>query len=74
MNVFVQNNQVSQWRPTIDAIYNAIDLQPKDWSKVKPISYKPQPIRSRTATLGAPVASSEEPMDRIAQHLGNMGI
>jgi hypothetical protein len=74
MNVFVQNHQVSQWWPTIDAIYNSIDLQPKDWSKVKPISYKPQPIRARTATLGAPVASSEEPMDRIAQHLGNMGI
>jgi len=24
--------------------------------------------------LFAPVASSEQPMDRIAQHLGNMGI
>jgi hypothetical protein len=47
---------------------------PKDWSKVKPISYKPQTIRARGATLGVPVASFEEPMDRIAQHLGNMGI
>ncbi|MBU3611063.1 hypothetical protein ICN32_10915 [Polynucleobacter wuianus] len=33
-----------------------------------------QPIRARTSTLGAPLASSENPMDRIAQHLGNMGI
>jgi hypothetical protein len=47
---------------------------PKDWFKVKPISYKPQTIRARRATLGVPVASFEEPMDRIAQHLGNMGI
>ncbi len=82
MSMFVQNNQASQWWPMIDAIYNSIDLPPADWSKIKITPYKPrpehqtqpQPIRARTATLGAPVASSEQPMDRIAQHLGNMGI
>lgn len=78
MNMFVQNNQVSQWWPVIDSIYNSIELPPPDWSKVKTSVYQPkpspQPIRARTATLGAPIASSEQPMDRIAQHLGNMGI
>jgi hypothetical protein len=80
MNMFVQNNEISRWWATIDSIYNSIEMPPPDWSKVKITQYKekpehrPQPIRARTATLGAPVASSEQPMDRIAQHLGNMGI
>jgi hypothetical protein len=78
MNMFVQNNQVSQWWPVIDSIYNSIELPTPDWSKVKTSVYQPktapQPIRARTATLGAPVVSSDQPMDRIAQHLGNMGI
>ena len=33
-----------------------------------------QPMQARTATLGAPLANSEQPIDRIAQHLGNIGI
>ena len=78
MSMFVQNNQASQWWPMIDSIYNSIEMLPSDWSKMKMTTYQPkpspQPIRARTATLGAPVASSEQPMDRIAQHLGNMGI
>ena len=78
MNVFVQNNQASEWWPVIDSIYNSIGLSTPDWSKSKVETYQPkaqpQPIRARTATLGAPVANSEQPMDRIAQHLGNMGI
>lgn len=74
MNVFVQNHGVYEWWPVIDSIYNSIGLPKPDWSKVKVTSYTPQPIRARTATLGVPVASSEQPMDRIAQHLGNMGI
>lgn len=78
MNVFVQNNQASEWWPVIDSIYNSIGLSVPDWSKSKVEAYQPkaqpQPIRARTATLGAPVASSEQPIDRIAQHLGNMGI
>lgn len=80
MNVFVQNNQASEWWPVIDSIYNSIGLSAPDWSKSKVETYQPktqpqpQPIRARTATLGSPVASSEQPLDRIAQHLGNMGI
>jgi len=74
MNVFVQNHGVFEWWPVIETIYNSIGLPKPDWSKVKIMSQAPQPIRARTATLGAPVASSEQPMDRIAQHLGNMGI
>lgn len=74
MNVFVQNHGVFEWWPVIETIYNSIGLPKPDWSKVKIMSNAPQPIRARTATLGAPVASSEQPMDRIAQHLGNMGI
>ncbi|OYY17410.1 MAG: hypothetical protein B7Y05_07460 [Polynucleobacter sp. 24-46-87] len=80
MNVFVQNNQASEWWPVIDSIYNSIGLSAPDWSKSMVETYQPkaqpqpQPIRARTATLGSPVASSEQPMDRIAQHLGNMGI
>lgn len=45
---------------------------------MKMMSYQPkpspQPIRARTVTLGVPFANLEQPMDRIAQHLGNMGI
>jgi hypothetical protein len=74
MNVFVQNHGVFEWWPVIETIYNSIGLPKPDWSQVKIMSQAPQPIRARTATLGAPVASSEQPMDRIAQHLGNMGI
>ena len=74
MNVFVQNHGVFEWWPVIESIYNSIGLPKPDWSKVKITGHAPQPIRARTATLGAPVASSEQPMDRIAQHLGNMGI
>jgi hypothetical protein len=78
MNVFVQNNRASEWWPVIDSIYNSIGLPAPDWSKSKIQTYQhkiqPQPIRARTATLGAPVANSGQPMDRIAQHLGNMGI
>lgn len=74
MNVFVQNHGVFEWWPVIESIYNSIGLPKPDWSKVKITGHAPQPIRARTATLGSPVATSEQPMDRIAQHLGNMGI
>jgi hypothetical protein len=80
MNVFVKTNKSASWWAVIDTIYNAIELPPPDWSKVKPIQYnaqaenQTQPIRARTATLGIPVTRQGQPMDRIAQHLGNMGI
>lgn len=80
MNVFVNTNESASWWAVIDTIYNAIELPAPDWSKVKVSQYQAnpehqtQPIRARTATLGVPVTSKGQPMDRIAQHLGNMGI
>ena len=75
MQVFVQNNQPEQWQTMIEAIYEAIGRPEPSFANVKPITHhSPQPIRARTSTLGAPVASSGNPIDRIAQHLGIMGI
>ena len=75
MQVFVQNNQPEQWQTMIESIYEAIERPEPSFANIKPLGVpSPQPIRARTSTLGAPVASSGNPMDRIAQHLGNMGI
>jgi hypothetical protein len=75
MQVFVQNNQPEQWQTMIESIYEAIGRPEPSFANVKPIaSHSPQPIRARTSALGAPLASAGNPMDRIAQHLGNMGI
>lgn len=75
MQVFVQNNQPEQWQTMIESIYEAIGRPEPSFASVKPIaSHSPQPIRARTSALGAPLASAGNPMDRIAQHLGNMGI
>ena len=75
MQVFVQNNQPEQWQTMIESIYEAIGRPEPSFANVKPIaSHSPQPIRARTSTLGAPLASAGNPIDRIAQHLGNMGI
>lgn len=75
MQVFVQNNQPEQWHTMIESIYEAIERPEPSFANAKHIaSHRLQPIRARTSTLGAPLASSENPMDRIAQHLGNMGI
>ncbi|MBU3594809.1 hypothetical protein ICN10_00145 [Polynucleobacter sp. 86C-FISCH] len=75
MQVFVQNNQPEQWQTMIESIYEAIGRPEPSFASVKPIAiHYPQPIRARTSTLGAPLASAGNPMDRIAQHLGNMGI
>jgi hypothetical protein len=75
MQVFVQNNQPEQWQTMIESIYEAIGRPEPSFANVKPIAtHSPQPIRARTSTLGAPLASAGNPMDRIAQHLGNMGI
>lgn len=75
MQVFVQNNQPEQWQTMIESIYEAIGRPEPSFGGVKPITtHSPQPIRARTSTLGAPLASAGNPMDRIAQHLGNMGI
>lgn len=75
MQVFVQNNKPEQWQTIIESIYEAIERPTSSVANVRhSVLQSMQPIRARTATLGAPVASSEQPMDRIAQHLGNMGI
>jgi len=75
MQVFVQTNKPEQWQSTIESIYDSIGTPEPSFTNVKINSMKAlQPIRARTSTLGAPLASSENPMDRIAQHLGNMGI
>jgi hypothetical protein len=75
MQVFVQSNQPEQWQTMIESIYEAIGRPEPSFGGIKPIaSHSPQPIRARTSTLGAPLASAGNPMDRIAQHLGNMGI
>ena len=75
MQVFVQNNQPEQWQTMIESIYEAIERPAASVANMRHSALQSvQPIRARTATLGAPVASSEQPMDRIAQHLGNMGI
>ena len=75
MQVFVQTNKPEQWQSMIESIYDSIEMQEPDFSnaRITPIQHL-QPIRARTSTLGAPLASSDNPMDRIAQHLGNMGI
>ena len=75
MQIFVQNNQPEQWQTMIESIYEAIERPTASVANMRhSVLQSVQPIRARTATLGAPVASSEQPMDRIAQHLGNMGI
>lgn len=75
MQVFVQNNQPEQWQTMIESIYEAIERPTASIANMRHSALQSvQPIRARTATLGAPVASSEQPIDRIAQHLGNMGI
>ncbi|MDH6154821.1 hypothetical protein [Polynucleobacter sphagniphilus] len=68
-------NQPEQWQTMIESIYEAIGRPEPSFGGIKPIAtHSPQPIRARTSTLGAPLASAGNPMDRIAQHLGNMGI
>ncbi|MGV0981426.1 MAG: hypothetical protein ACOYB0_03595 [Polynucleobacter sp.] len=75
MQVFVQSNQPEQWQTMIESIYEAIGRPEPSFGGIKPVAtHSPQPIRARTSTLGAPLASAGNPMDRIAQHLGNMGI
>lgn len=75
MQVFVQSNQPERWQTMIESIYEAIGRPEPSFGGIKPIAtHSPQPIRARTSTLGAPLASAGNPMDRIAQHLGNMGI
>lgn len=75
MQIFVQNNKPEDWQSTIEFIYNAIEMtnipiRPTRESFLKGV----QPIRARTATLGTPLMTADNPIERITQHLGNMGI
>jgi hypothetical protein len=75
MQIFVQNNKPEDWQSTIEFIYNAIEMtnipiRPTRLSFLKGA----QPIRARTATLGKPLMTADNPIERITQHLGNMGI
>jgi len=75
MQIFVQNNKPEDWQSTIEFIYNAIEMtnipaRPNRASFLKGA----QPIRARTATLGTPLMTADNPIERITQHLGNMGI
>lgn len=67
MQVFVQNNQPEQWQTMIESIYEAIERPTASVANMRhSVLQNVQPIRARTATLGAPLANSEQPMDRIA--------
>jgi len=75
MQVFVQNRKPEQWQSMIESIYDSIEMQEPNFSNAKITPMRTlQPIRARTSKLGSPLAHSESPIDRIAQHLGNMGI
>ena len=73
MHAFVQNNRPDEWQGVLEYIYDAIEkpLPPK---AKRSNSASTQPIRSRTSTLGMPVAHSSKPIERITEHLSNMGI
>lgn len=73
MHAFVQNNRPDEWQGVMEYIYDAIEkpLPPK---AKRSNSDSTQPIRSRTSTLGMPVVHSSKPIERITEHLSNMGI
>ena len=73
MHAFVQNNRPDEWQGVMEYIYDAIEkpLPPK---AKRSNSANTQPIRSRTSTLGMPVVHSSKPIERITEHLSNMGI
>jgi hypothetical protein len=73
MHAFVQNNRPDEWQGVMEYIYDAIEkpLTPK---AKRSNSASTQPIRSRTSTLGMPVVHSSKPIERITEHLSNMGI
>jgi hypothetical protein len=68
VQAFVQTYQPNQWMTTIKMMYDGIVVP-----KASPAP-SPQPLRSRPATLGTPTASAASPMDRLAQHIDNLGI
>ena len=65
---FIQTYEPHQWAATIKMMYDGI-VVPK-----APTSHQHQPMRSRPSQLGTPAAQGATSVDRLAQHLDNMGI
>lgn len=65
---FVQTFEPKQWAAALQMMYDGIVVP-----KAAPTS-QAQPLRSRPAQLGTPAAQGNSPMDRLAQHLDNLGI
>jgi hypothetical protein len=73
MHTFVQNNRPDEWQSVMEYIYDAIK-KPTPPKAKRSNSASTQPIRSRTSTLGAPLVHASKPIERITEHLSNMGI
>jgi hypothetical protein len=73
MHTFVQNNRPDEWQSVMEYIYDAIE-KPAPPKAKRSNSVSTQPIRSRTSTLGAPLVHASKPIERITEHLSNMGI
>lgn len=73
MHAFVQNNRPDEWQGVLEYIYDAIE-KPVPPKAKRSNSASTQPIRSRTSTLGVPIVHSSKPIERITEHLSNMGI
>jgi hypothetical protein len=67
LHSFLKEHDETEIRGAIRHIYQTLQLP-------KATVAKYQPLHARTASLGAPLSSSLSPVDRIAQHLSNMGI
>lgn len=65
---FVQTFEPKQWTAALQMMYDGIAVP-----KAAPTA-QPQPLRSRPAQLGAPAAQGTTAIDRVAQHLDNLGI
>lgn len=65
---FVQTFEPKQWTAALQMMYDGIVVP-----KAAPTSHA-QPLRSRPAQLGTPAAQGTTAIDRVAQHLDNLGI
>lgn len=74
MQIFVHASQPQQWRELVESIYETIEPQKLGLGQSKDLQNQDRPIQSRTSALGAPLIHAGSPVDRIALHLGNMGI
>ena len=65
---FVKTYQPQQWASTIKFMYDNIKVQRQ------PSRTDQQPLRSRPNMLGSPAANGQDPAERIAAHIENLGI